>query len=125
MRIPDGLKEIFRMYPVLKYTTYLTPLYTSEEDAETEKERQRRNARARKGKFPGKELARRLVRAAIQRGDLVRPTECEVCCRPPGVSSIGTPLVQAHHDDYAKPLDVRWVCQLCHAQIHRALLEKE
>ncbi len=41
MRIPEGLKDIFRMYPVLKYTTYLTPLYTNEEDAETEKERQR------------------------------------------------------------------------------------
>ncbi|MHA1131277.1 MAG: acyltransferase [Candidatus Helarchaeota archaeon] len=41
MGIPDGLKKIFEMYPVLKYTTYLTPLYTNEDDAETEKERQR------------------------------------------------------------------------------------
>jgi acetyltransferase-like isoleucine patch superfamily enzyme len=41
MRIPKGLKKIFEMYPILKYTTYLTPLYTDVEDAETEKDKQR------------------------------------------------------------------------------------
>lgn len=41
MRIPTNLKKIFKMYPILKHATYLTPLFTDERDAETEKERER------------------------------------------------------------------------------------
>ena len=41
MRPPAGFKKIFEMYPILKHITYLTPLFTSIEDAETEKDRQR------------------------------------------------------------------------------------
>lgn len=35
---------------------------------------------------------------------------CEVC---------GNEKVEAHHDDYAKPLNVRWLCQAHHKQWHR------
>lgn len=41
MRIPEGLRKIFKMFPILKYTTYLTPLFADVKDAETEKEKQR------------------------------------------------------------------------------------
>jgi hypothetical protein len=27
--------------------------------------------------------------------------------------------VQAHHADYARPLDVSWLCISCHRDIHR------
>lgn len=47
---------------------------------------------------------------AIERGDLVRQP-CEVC---------GGTHVEAHHDDYAKPLDVRWLCPTHHKAHHRA-----
>lgn len=35
---------------------------------------------------------------------------CEVC---------GNPDVVAHHDDYTKPLEVRWLCRSHHAKFHR------
>lgn len=48
------------------------------------------------------------VYKAIKRGDLVRQP-CEVC---------GFPQAQAHHDDYSKPLDVRWLCPKHHNMHH-------
>lgn len=50
------------------------------------------------------------LRRAMERGVLTRPSQCETCgveCRPEG-----------HHDDYAKPLDVRWLCRYCHKRWH-------
>lgn len=55
---------------------------------------------------------------AIRRGQLLRK-ECEMC---------GEPKAEAHHDDYSKPLDVRWLCFAHHREWHREhpeLLEGE
>ena len=45
---------------------------------------------------------------AIRAGRLVRQP-CEVC---------GHEKVDAHHDDYSKPLEVRWLCRQHHAELH-------
>ena len=63
--------------------------------------------------------AQRRVWKAIQRGDLVRPTVCPVCGKTPKPYKDGRSAIQAHHDDYNKPLDVRWMCQPCHHELHR------
>lgn len=52
--------------------------------------------------------ARELVNKAIQAGDLAKQP-CEVC---------GAIKVDGHHDDYAKPLEVRWLCRAHHQEHH-------
>jgi len=48
------------------------------------------------------------VKNAIRDGRLVRQP-CEVC---------GKPRAEAHHDDYSKPLEVRWLCKAHHRAAH-------
>lgn len=57
---------------------------------------------------PQKKAAHRAVKIALRRGVLVRQP-CEQC---------GAFEVQAHHDDYAKPLEVRWLCVPHHNEHH-------
>lgn len=45
----------------------------------------------------------------ILKGLLIKQP-CEVC---------GIDEVQAHHDDYTKPMDVRWLCDFHHKEHHR------
>lgn len=54
--------------------------------------------------------ARRIVGYHISKGNLVKEP-CEVC----GV----TENIHAHHNDYAKALNVRWLCAAHHAQWHK------
>lgn len=61
-------------------------------------------------KNPDKERARWSVGNAIRRGKLEAPNLCEKCKR-------GKKL-DAHHDDYSKPLTVRWLCRRCHTDHH-------
>lgn len=60
--------------------------------------------------FPGKVEAQKLAQMAMRRGELVKPAKCSECDRT---------QVEAHHDDYAKPLEVRWLCRWCHQEWHR------
>lgn len=60
-------------------------------------------------RFPKKYHAHVLVGNAI-RDSLLLKQPCEVC---------GDIKVVAHHDDYDKPLEVRWLCQAHHVQWHK------
>ena len=51
------------------------------------------------------------VSKALRKGTLVRKP-CEVC---------GNPRSQAHHDDYKKPLEVKWLCIVHHNLRHNSL----
>jgi ribosomal protein S27AE len=61
-------------------------------------------------KAPEKVAARQEVLKALRKGSLVRQP-CSIC---------GEAVVQAHHDDYSKPLDVIWLCRTCHDDAHVA-----
>ena len=59
----------------------------------------------------------RITEKAIARG-LLTPEPCEICGKT-GVMADGRNVVQAHHDDYNKPLNVRWLCQEHHYEWHK------
>lgn len=59
-----------------------------------------------------KEAARAMVRSSIGTGDIIKPTNCEVC----GVKPI---RLHGHHDNYNYPLIVRWLCPQCHKDWHK------
>lgn len=61
-----------------------------------------------------KRAAHIITNNAMQRGKLIKQP-CEVC---------GNKKVDAHHDDYTKPLDVRWLCKKHRAEHHKAEREK-
>jgi len=57
---------------------------------------------------PTKNKARRLVNRAIKAGVLTKQS-CEVC---------RSLIVEAHHENYDKPLEVRWLCKDHHLEAH-------
>jgi hypothetical protein len=61
-------------------------------------------------KNPTKRKAHILVGNAIRDKKLFKEP-CEVCFTEENIC--------AHHDDYAKPLNVRWLCALHHSQWHQ------
>lgn len=63
---------------------------------------------------PARYRARDAVKRAVKSGKLIK-RPCELCGNEP---------TQAHHDDYAKPLDVRWLCVPHHQAIHNRKLDQ-
>jgi predicted DNA-binding protein YlxM (UPF0122 family) len=63
--------------------------------------------------------AQNLLEKAVARGAVVPAESCENCGLEPAPFADGRRSIQAHHDDYNKPLDVRWLCQPCHHEWHQ------
>ena len=61
--------------------------------------------------FPLKVDAVVLINKEIKEGRLIKPSDCSVC-------SSTTRVIHGHHDDYSKPLSVRWLCPVCHKRWH-------
>lgn len=65
-----------------------------------------------KKKYPEKYNAHKLVTYAVRSGILDRKP-CEVC---------GDTKSKGHHEDYSKPLEVKWLCQSHHSEVHKELV---
>jgi len=81
----------------------------------------RRHVAKAREKYPEKTAAQKIFNEAVRRGQLVRPDTCEACGQKPALNRLGRSSIQGHHDDYSKPLEVRWLCQPCHNRHHKNL----
>jgi hypothetical protein len=62
---------------------------------------------------PEKYAAHVALNNAVRGGKVLKPSGCECC----GMKR----QLEGHHDDYAKVLDVVWLCEPCHGNRHKAL----
>lgn len=62
-------------------------------------------------RHPEKNRVRQITHRAIKSGKLEKKP-CEVC---------GAEKVEAHHEDYSKPLEVTWLCRKHHTERHNEL----
>jgi hypothetical protein len=61
---------------------------------------------------PLKRMASTMVCNAVKAGRMEKPDHCSKCGSKPS-------RLHGHHDDYALPLIVRWLCPGCHSQWHK------
>jgi len=62
---------------------------------------------------PEKQYAQNKINKAIKRGIIERPDNCS------NPKCNNTENIEGHHEDYSKPLEVVWLCGVCHKKINR------
>ena len=67
--------------------------------------------RSYRNEFPMKYAAHNWVSNAVRDGRLKKPSKCEECGHDNN-------RIHGHHDDYGKPMIVRWLCPACHKAWH-------
>ena len=83
-------------------------------DIEKKKENDRKKTKRKYG--TQKYRARDVLRHAVASGRIKKPSLCSVC-------AMGG-RIEGHHDDYEKPLEAIWLCQVCHRKRHGDLFIK-
>jgi len=61
--------------------------------------------------YPIKKAASTIVGNAVRDGRLFKPSYCSEC-------GAFDRVIHGHHDDYAYPMTVRWLCPPCHRNWH-------
>jgi len=102
-----------------EFQKYQSEMLARNRNTDRFREMSRRQARLYAQRHPEKIKARNALTHALERGEIVRPLECGDCGNAPSPGRDGRTQIQAHHDDYSRPLEVRWLCRLCHAKLDR------
>ena len=63
---------------------------------------------------PVKRAAHIILGNAVKNSKIAKPEKCQRCGLEPKRRHI-----HAHHNDYAKPLEVEWICVWCHIEEHK------
>jgi hypothetical protein len=64
-------------------------------------------------RYPERVQCRAILMTAKASGKITPPLTCQHCNQKTKLN--------AHHEDYSKPLDAVWLCQPCHKKIHGGL----
>lgn len=100
-RRPSGHQSYCRRCSRQKGREYSAVHRSSPAHCQAEVERQNRRYWLSLG-YRFKKIARTRAQRALSRGQIQRePCRC------------GNPEAEMHHEDYAKPLEVRWLCRAC------------
>ncbi len=59
-----------------------------------------------------KKTAQQKCNRAIKKGIIIKPNSCTECNEP-------NEYLEAHHEDYSKPLEVKFLCTKCHGLTRR------
>ena len=65
-------------------------------------------------KKPEARAAHIILGNAVKSGRIDKPSICSRCGLEPRKRDL-----HAHHEDYAKPLEVIWLCAMCHSDTHK------
>jgi len=68
-----------------------------------------------RSKYPEKRKAQADVFVAL-RNKTIKKQHCEIC---------GCEKVEAHHEDYSKPLEINWLCKKHHIEADKKRRQKE
>ena len=70
-----------------------------------------RASRAWNARNRSKRYAQGVVARAVATGKIQRAAACQRCG--------GNVATEAHHEDYAKPLEIQWLCKVCHGHTRK------
>ena len=62
-------------------------------------------------RYPQKYMARWKLNSAVSSNVIRKPKKCSQCKR--------IAVLHGHHENYAQPLKVLWLCRSCHNSIHK------
>ena len=112
-KIRKYIKKYFKKY-YKKNKEYFILYQKKYSKTKEYKKRARERAKKYNKNNPLKNQARHKLRNAVVAGKIIKPKECSNCRNET--------KIEAHHSDYSKPLEVIWLCKLCHRLADKKML---